>query len=93
MKHGFVKTAAITPRIRVADPEYNADQIIELMTEASKNGAKVIVFPELCLTGYTCGDLFFQESLFFYSLASLFPRFRKYPYIMAAAVKSIKPDV
>ena len=63
MRHGFVKTAAITPKIKVADPEYNADEIIRRMNEAVKQGAKLIVFPELCLTGYTCNDLFLQELL------------------------------
>ena len=63
MIHGFVKTAAITPKIRVADTAYNAREIIRLMTEAAGNGAKIIVFPELCITGYTCGDLFLQEAL------------------------------
>ena len=63
MRHGFVKVAAVTPKIRVADPEYNAGQIIERMEEALEQGAKLIVFPELCLTGYTCNDLFLQELL------------------------------
>ena len=63
MRHGFVKTAAITPKIKVADPEYNAGEIIRRMNEAVKQGAKLIVFPELCLTGYTCNDLFLQELL------------------------------
>ena len=63
MRHGFIKTAAITPKIRVADPEYNAGEIIRLMEEAACRGAKLIVFPELCITGYTCGDLFLQEIL------------------------------
>lgn len=63
MKHGFVKTAAVTPKIRVAQPEYNAGEIIRLMKEAAGKGAKLIVFPELCITGYTCGELFLQERL------------------------------
>jgi len=63
MRHGFIKTAAITPTIRVADVEYNAGEIIRLMKEANAQGAKLIVFPELCLTGYTCGDLFLQDTL------------------------------
>ncbi len=63
MKHGFLKVAAVTPKIKVADPKYNAQVICQRMTEACENGAKVIVFPELCLTGYTCGDLFLQELL------------------------------
>jgi len=61
MVHGFVKVAAITPKIKVANPIYNAEKIIELFEEADENGAKIIVFPELCLTGYTCNDLFLQE--------------------------------
>lgn len=63
MKHGFVKTAAVTPKIRVADPVYNAKHICMEIEEAARNGAKIIVFPELCITGYTCGDLFLQELL------------------------------
>ena len=63
MKHGFLKVAAVTPKIRVADPEYNAKVIIEQMEEASDKGAKIIVFPELCLSSYTCNDLFLQELL------------------------------
>ena len=63
MKQGFVKVAAITPKIRVADPQYNAAQIKIRLAEAYEKRAKVIVFPELCLTGYTCNDLFFQEVL------------------------------
>lgn len=63
MKQGFVKVAAVTPKIKVADPQYNAEQIKERLAEAYDKGAKVIVFPELCLTGYTCCDLFLQELL------------------------------
>ena len=58
MKNGFVKVAAATPDIRVADVEFNTQNIINAMEEAQKNGAKIIVFPELCVTGYTCSDLF-----------------------------------
>ncbi len=63
MEQGFIKVAAVTPKIRVADPAYNAGVICERLEEACKNGAKIIVFPELCITGYTCGDLFLQEIL------------------------------
>ncbi|MCM1185202.1 MAG: NAD(+) synthase [Lachnoclostridium sp.] len=63
MKHGFIKTAAVTPKIRVADTEYNACAVCEKLEEAYGFGAKIIVFPELCLTGYTCGDLFLQAVL------------------------------
>lgn len=58
MKNGFVKVAAATPDIRVADVEFNTQNIINAMEEVQKNGAKILVFPELCVTGYTCSDLF-----------------------------------
>lgn len=63
MKQGFIKAAAVTPKIKVADPHYNAKEIGKGIEEAVRRGAKLIVFPELCLTGYTCGDLFLQEIL------------------------------
>ncbi|MCD8096905.1 MAG: NAD(+) synthase [Lachnospiraceae bacterium] len=63
MKYGFVKAAAAAPKIRVADPKYNAGEIIRLMKEMWARGARIIVFPELCITGYTCSDLFRQELL------------------------------
>ena len=63
MLDGFVKAAAVTPKIRVADCVYNTKQICREMELAEANGAKIIVFPELCLTGYTCSDLFWQELL------------------------------
>ncbi len=63
MKQGFVKVAAVTPDIRVADVEFNKEQICRKMDEAAASGAKIIVFPELCVTGYTCSDLFTQDVL------------------------------
>ncbi len=63
MKDGFIKTAAATPDIKVADCEYNAGQIISLIKQAADNNASIVVFPELCITGYTCGDLFLQKTL------------------------------
>jgi len=63
MEHGFIKVAAITPKIRVADTIFNTEQICACISEALEKKAKIIVFPELCLTGYTCGDLFLQETL------------------------------
>lgn len=63
MKDGFIKLAAATTDIRVADTQYNTENIIKTMLEADKNGAKVIVFPELCITAYTCADLFLQQTL------------------------------
>lgn len=63
MRQGFVKVAAVTPKIKVADTKYNAELILDMMKESARQGAKIVVFPELCLTGYTCQDLFLQERL------------------------------
>ena len=63
MKHGFVRVAAATPDIRVADVAYNTEKIKYDIREAWENGAKIITFPELCITGYTCGDLFTHDVL------------------------------
>jgi len=72
MKHGFVKIAAVTPKVQVAQPEYNGSEIIRLMKVAAGHGAKIIAFPELAITGYTCGDLFFQELLLSSAKETLF---------------------
>jgi len=63
MKYGFIRTVAATPKIKVADVEFNKSAIIEQIIEAEKNSASIIVFPELAITGYTCGDLFLQNTL------------------------------
>ena len=63
MKDGFLKAAALSPALRVADCAYNAGQIAEAMQACAGRGVKLAVFPELALTGYTCGDLFFQQAL------------------------------
>ena len=63
MKDGFLKAAALSPALRVADCAYNAGQIAEAMQACAGRGIKLAVFPELALTGYTCGDLFFQQAL------------------------------
>jgi len=63
MKYGLIKVAAAIPALRVADVDYNQQQIANLMTQAEDKGAEVIVFPELCMTGYTCQDLFRQQLL------------------------------
>ncbi len=63
MKQGFVKVAAVTPKVKVADTSYNGECIRCLMKETVEKGAKVVVFPELCITGYTCSDLFWQDKL------------------------------
>ena len=63
MKDGFIRVAAATPEIRVADCEYNRKQVERMLKEAWEQKARIVVFPELCMTGYTCGDLFLQELL------------------------------
>ena len=63
MKDGFITVACGTPKLRLADCDYNAEQTFTLMRKAEKAGAKVLVLPELGLTGYTCGDLFYQDAL------------------------------
>lgn len=72
MKDGFIKVAAATPRIKVGDTNFNAKQIIENVKEAASHGAKLITFPELCVTAYTCGDLFMQDALIKNALKSVF---------------------
>ncbi len=63
MRYGFVKVCAATPKIRVADVKFNKDIIIKTIAESAKAGSQLTVFPELCVTGYTCGDLFNQKVL------------------------------
>ena len=63
MRDAFFRVAAATPQVRVADPVYNREQICRMIEEGEKNGAGLMVFPELCLTAYTCGDLFLQSPL------------------------------
>lgn len=63
MRDGYIRTAAMTPKIRVADCEYNINNIRELMTEAYKADTAIAVFPEMCITGYTCNDLFLHDRL------------------------------
>ena len=63
MRDGFIKVAAGTPKIKVADCRHNAEACFTLMREAAAQGVRVLALPELCLTGYTCGDLFLQNAL------------------------------
>ena len=63
MNYGFVKVAAAVPQVKVADCKFNAEHIQSLILQANNNQAEVVVFPELCLTGYTCADLFAQQTL------------------------------
>ena len=71
MYDGFIKVAAATPKIRVADCVYNSQQIHSAIQSAAKRGVKVLVLPELCLTGYTCSDLFLQNTLISAAASSL----------------------
>ena len=63
MKYGFVKVAAAVPAVKVADVDYNVQQIESIIAQAEGRGVEVIVFPELCITGYTCQDLFKEQLL------------------------------
>lgn len=63
MKYGFLRVACASPRLAVADCDFNAKKIIESAKNIASEGASLIVFPELCITSYTCGDLFFQKTL------------------------------
>ncbi len=63
MQDGFIKVATATPDIRVADCSYNAQSILSIIKNAAQQGVHLLVFPELCITGYTCGDLFLQDTL------------------------------
>ena len=63
MKHGFLKTASAIPVVKVADCQYNTDQIKQLIIQAEQKGIEIVCFPELCITGYTCQDLFGQRQL------------------------------
>ena len=79
MFNGFIRVAAATPKIKVADPAYNAEQVIQLMKEGERLQVKLMVFPELCLTGYTCQDLFLQ-----------FPLIRKAKEALATVIEASK---
>ena len=63
-KIGLVRIACVTPKIKIANPEYNTEEILACLKEADINGAGIVLFPELCITGYTCADLFYQEFLY-----------------------------
>lgn len=72
MEYGFVRCAAISSDVRVADVWFNVEKIIEGMKAADKQGCEGVVFPELCITGYTCGDLFLQSTLLEEALKGLY---------------------
>ncbi|MCR2032223.1 NAD(+) synthase [Anaerofustis stercorihominis] len=61
--HGFIKVACGVPKVKVANPSYNTNEIYKLVKEAKKEGAKILITPELSISSYTCADLFFQDTL------------------------------
>ena len=63
MNYGFVKTACVTPNVKVADCNFNSEQIVSQILYSTQHEAVLTVFPELCVTGYTCGDLFLNSFL------------------------------
>lgn len=63
MQHGFIKVCAATPEIKVADVDFNVKNIIKAVKESAEKGSQLTVFPELCICGYTCGDLFNHPTL------------------------------
>jgi NAD+ synthase (glutamine-hydrolysing) len=71
MNYGFIRAAAAVPRLRVADCAFNAGSIINIIKEAEEKGIQFIVFPELSITAYTCGDLFHQHALLKEAVAQL----------------------
>ena len=86
MQDGFGKIAAATPDLRVADCASTASEIVKLAKQAAAKGAHLVVFPELCLTGYTCGDLFLQRTLLDGALAALDTVCRETAALNAAVV-------
>ena len=71
MKDGFIKVACITPKVRVADVTYNVKQIHEAMEASANAGDMIVVFQEVCITGYSCHDLFYQRTLLTQAKAGL----------------------
>ena len=63
MKYGYITVASAIPEVSVADPEYNIAKIEKLTRQAEEKGVEIIAFPELAVTGYTCQDLFAQQTL------------------------------
>ena len=72
MKDGFVRVGSVSPQVRVADVDFNVEQIIKHCAEADEKSCSLLVFPELSITGYTCGDLFLQDELIESALRGLY---------------------
>ena len=73
MKQGYVKVAAAVPYVKVADCYYNVERISEMVHQADAQGVEIVTFPELSVTGYTCGDLFLQPFLLDEANAGRYP--------------------
>jgi NAD+ synthase (glutamine-hydrolysing) len=63
LQHGFIRVSAALPRLRVADCAHNVERLLHLLDQAERQAVQLVVFPELAITGYTCGDLFHQPTL------------------------------
>ncbi len=87
---GFLRVAAASPKIQVANPEYNAKEIIKNINSAKNQGASIVCFPELCVTGYTCADLFLQEALIAGAQAALLDILKATENIIAIVGMPIK---
>ena len=72
MQKGYIKVGAAIPGVKVADCDYNVEQIEQLISQAEENSVEIVVFPELCVTGYTCQDLFRQQALLIQAEAGVF---------------------
>lgn len=88
-KLGMIRVAAASPEIRIANPDYNGKEIIRCIEEARSSGAGLVVFPALCLTGATCGDLFYQDNLYDSQLNNLYEVIAATDGITCAAVIGI----
>ena len=89
MSYGFIKVAAAIPSLRVADCAYNVEKMLPLIAEAEKNNVEIILFPELGITSYSCGDLFQQHLLLEQaekSMAHLLEATRQYNIIIIAGM-------
>ncbi|MCM1320850.1 MAG: NAD(+) synthase [Bacteroides sp.] len=89
MKYGFIRAACVSPEIRLADCAYNADIIVKYAEKAADDGVSIAVFPELCITGYTCGDLFLQQTLLratMNALVSIANRTARLPLVFAVGL-------
>lgn len=93
MNYGFIKSACLSPDVALADCKENASRIIAALKEADHQGVQLAVFPELCITGYTCGDLFFQRTLLTEALDALLTIARATTELSLIAVVGLPLDV